>query len=139
MVDAAHGLRYEFDEPGLTAEAEDRLWELSERALAEVTAGGGVAFDPGRLTSVRYRVIQSDEAEVQLKALPPEPKRRVRGRARRTEASVVGDELTPAVVVAVVHQVRGEGDDAQRRRGEAPLGLVGIGLAVGAVRGRRSR
>ena len=46
MVDAAHGLRYEFDEPGLTAEAEDRLWELSERALAEVTAGGGVVFDP---------------------------------------------------------------------------------------------
>ena len=46
MVDAAHGLRYEFDEPSLTAEAEDRLWELSERALAEVTAGGGVVFDP---------------------------------------------------------------------------------------------
>ena len=46
MVDAAHGLRYEFDEPALTAEAEDRLWELSERALAEVRAGGGVDFDP---------------------------------------------------------------------------------------------
>ena len=25
MVDAAHGLRYEFDEPSLTADAEDRL------------------------------------------------------------------------------------------------------------------
>lgn len=38
-VDAVHGLSYEFDDPELTPEIEDWLWELSERALEEVRAG----------------------------------------------------------------------------------------------------
>lgn len=44
LVDPVHGLRYEFDEPGLTPEVEEALADLGRKALAEIRAGGGVDF-----------------------------------------------------------------------------------------------
>ena len=42
---------------------------------------------------MRYRVIQSDEAGTQLKALAPEPKRRIRAKLREMTRIQTGDTL----------------------------------------------
>ena len=46
MFSPEYGVGFAYDEPGYTPEVEELLWDLSERALAEVRAGGGVVFDP---------------------------------------------------------------------------------------------
>ena len=90
MFDPDYGVPYGYDEPGFTPEAEEALVEIARKAREEILAGGGVVFDPDEpdLRSVRYRVIQSDEVEAQLRVLAPEPKRRVREIARDDARSV---------------------------------------------------
>ena len=58
---------------------------------------------------MRYRVIQSDEAEAQLKALPPEPKRRLRRTLREMTHDPYGRLTIPMVAEEPLFRVR-QGD-----------------------------
>ncbi len=55
---------------------------------------------------MRYRVIQSDEADAQLKTLAPEPKRRVRGRLRQMTRDPYGPDTQQMEWPTILFRVR---------------------------------
>ena len=55
---------------------------------------------------MRYRVIQSDEADAQLKALAPEPKRRVRGKLREMTRDPYGPDTRQMEWPEILFRVR---------------------------------
>ena len=55
---------------------------------------------------MRYRVIQSDEADAQLKVLAPEPKRRVRGKLREMTRDPYGPDTRQMEWPEILFRVR---------------------------------
>ena len=112
MFSPEYGVGFAYDEPGYTRRGR-------RVALGFVRAGarGGQgrrgcrlrSGRTGRLRSVRYRVIQSDEAGTQLKALAPEPKRRIRAKLREMTRDPNGPDTLRMQRPEVLFRVR-EGD-----------------------------